>query len=358
MTPGGPRRAGRAALAFALAAALTHCSSLPPGGRHKPARPQTQTGSGGNPSSLPASLPSGIAHLLNPSAAPAKVHQPSEPAKPASAPPAPNPRARKVVARACHAFARRLHSVKLARCLQDGLRPTGFKTAEHRPILMRNYPAKPGEAAYGRVLLIGGVHGDEFSAVSIIFRWMRHLNARRPGHLHWHVVPSVNVDGLMHHPATRVNADGVDLNRNLPTPNWHARSRRYWTVAAHRRARYYPGSHAGSEPENRWLMHEIATFKPDAIITIHAPYDLLDYDGPLKPPSHLGVLRLHELGTYPGSLGNYAGMQRHLSVLTLELPHACTMPPQAQSRAILRDLLGWLDTKLQHPRQPTVQAKR
>ena len=248
-----------------------------------------------------------------------------------------------MVRRACQAFARRLHSVKLDNCLHDELRPTGYATVDHRPILMRDYPVEPGRTERGRVLLIGGVHGDEFSAVSIIFHWMRYFNAHRSGNLHWHVVPSVNVDGLMHHPATRVNADGVDLNRNLPTPDWEALSHQYWVNDVHRRARYYPGSKPDSEPENRWLIHEIATFKPDAIVTIHAPYGLLDFDGPRKPPTHLGLLQLNELGTYPGSLGNYAGVQRDLPVLTLELPHAGTLPDKAQNQAILQDLLHWLD---------------
>jgi protein MpaA len=52
------------------------------------------------------------------------------------------------------------------------------------------------------------------------------------------------------------------------------------------------------------------------------------------------------LGTYPGSLGNYAGVDLGLPTITLELPHAGTMPTPAQSQRIWSDMISWLEQNL------------
>ena len=48
------------------------------------------------------------------------------------------------------------------------------------------------------------------------------------------------------------------------------------------------------------------------------------------------------LGTYPGSLGNYAGIQRKIPVVTIELPYAGIMPTNKEINGIWRDLVRWL----------------
>ena len=48
--------------------------------------------------------------------------------------------------------------------------------------------------------------------------------------------------------------------------------------------------------------------RPDAklpaalIVAIHAPYGVLDFDGPSVPPSRPGRLYLDQVGIFPGSL--------------------------------------------------------
>ena len=95
-------------------------------------------------------------------------------------------------------------------------------------------------------------------------------------------------------------------------------------------------------------MHEIATFQPDIIVSIHAPYGLLDFDAPKlsKAPESFGRIQLNLLGTYPGSLGNYAGIQLQIPVLTLELANAGTMPAQNELDAIWGDMIRWLRSQL------------
>lgn len=242
----------------------------------------------------------------------------------------------------CRALAGVLGSVSMNDCLEAGLEPAGGRTVQGRPILMREYPPLAPREPQGRVLLLGGIHGDEYSSFSVIFRWMRTLDVHHSGLFHWRVVPGLNLDGLNAGPAVRTNANGIDLNRNFPTPNWHENQQEYWVERTGRDPRRYPGEAPLSEPESRWLFAQIEAFRPDAIVTVHAPLGVVDFDGPKTPPRRLGYLDLHRLGAYPGSLGNFAGLNRGIPVLTLELPHAGIMPSHAESAAVWRDLVAWL----------------
>lgn len=46
---------------------------------------------------------------------------------------------------------------------------------------------------------------------------------------------------------------------------------------------------------------------------------------------------------YLGSLGNFAGLNRQIPVVTLELPSAGIMPPAEQIDLMWQDLVAWLD---------------
>ena len=156
-------------------------------------------------------------------------------------------------------------------------------------------------------------------------------------------MPLLNPDGLLRVPETRTNARGVDLNRNFPTPQWQDSALPYWVERTGRDPRRYPGPAPQSEPETRWLLQHIEAFRPNLIISVHAPYGVLDYDGPDEPPQHLGFLTLHLLGTYPGSLGNYAGTYLGVPVVTLELPKAGLMPTREEIGQLWGDLLAYLE---------------
>ena len=243
----------------------------------------------------------------------------------------------------CRKIARKLGSVKLDDCKGKDFRATGGVSVEGSPIIYKEYPPVGQREPIGRVLMIGGIHGDEYSSISIMFNWMRTLNKHHSGLFHWRIVPLMNPDGLLRKKPQRMNANGVDLNRNFPTPNWKAESEKYWVQRTQRNPRRYPGQLPLSEPESQWLAHEIETFKPDVIVAVHAPYGILDFDGPRQEaPKRLGHLHLNVLGTYPGSLGNYAGIQKEIPVVTIELPYAGIMPTAAQISSIWTDLVGWL----------------
>lgn len=246
----------------------------------------------------------------------------------------------------CELIGHRLHSVDAQDCLDADLRTSLTGTVEGQPLLWRDYRSQAARGNSQRILLLGGIHGDEFSSVSIVFQWMKRLGEDRFQPFYWRVVPCMNPDGMLRIPETRTNASGVDLNRNFPTPDWNETALPYWERMTGRDWRRYPGPVPLSEPETRWLVRHIERFRPSAIISVHAPYGVLDYDGPHQPPQQLGFLRLHFLGAYPGSLGNYAGVYLGVPVITLELPQAGLMPNPAQVARIWTDLLGWLEKNL------------
>lgn len=240
----------------------------------------------------------------------------------------------------CDEIGNKLGSVDVADCNAMKMQASGIDSVKGRPLAIREY--LPEEEHIGRVLVIGGIHGDEYSSVSIVFKWMKQLEEQRDGRLHWRFIPLANPDGLLRSRSQRANANGVDLNRNFPTSDWEALALKYWKEKTHQNKRRYPGNAAASEPETSGLIQQIQTFKPDIIVSIHAPYHLVDYDGPSSAPKKIGVLHLHELGVFPGSLGNYGGLDLQLPVVTLELPHAGIMPSAQQTSEMWTDLKRWL----------------
>jgi len=255
----------------------------------------------------------------------------------------------------CQRIGHKLGSVSVADCRAADLSLMDGYSAAGQALLMREFAPLANRKPQARVLLIGGIHGDEFSAVSIVFKWMKTLNQHHSGLFHWHIIPLMNPDGLLQRHSQRMNENRVDLNRNLPTHDWNQKSRQYWIHRTHRDPRRYPGASAGSEPETQALIKEIKRFQPDIIISVHAPYGILDFDGPPKAPKHLGYLYTHLLGTYPGSLGNYAGVERQIPVITMELPNAGIMPKSWQIRHMWTDMVAWI--RYHMPRQRTTDFR-
>ncbi|NWF39668.1 murein peptide amidase A [Mariprofundus sp. NF] len=253
----------------------------------------------------------------------------------------------------CKRIGNKLGSVSIRDCLNHNLQESGAQSVTGQAIMLKEYPPLASREPKARILLIGGTHGDEYSSVSIIFKWMKTLDIHHSGLFHWHVSPLVNPDGLLQRPSQRLNANGVDLNRNMPTPDWHKSTSAYWQKTGFDKRRY-PGPAPLSEPESRWLYEEIRTFKPHAIVSVHAPYGVLDFDGPPVGPNQLGQLHLHLIGTYPGSLGNSAGVQHQIPVITVELPYAGIMPSEDEISRMWMDLIRWL--RLNVPKEKTTKA--
>lgn len=220
--------------------------------------------------------------------------------------------------------------------------PTGAVSGKRTPILSRRIAADKGARRPLRILLVGGMHGDELTSSAVVFEWMRMQVAAPRQDFNWHIVPVLNPDGLLAAKPSRVNANGVDLNRNFPTPDWQKEAPAWWVRKTGRDPRRYPGRAPLSEPETRWLHQEIERFHPDLVVSVHAPFGVLDFDGPAPPPERFGSLRINRVGIYPGSLGNYGGHYKKVPVVTIELPNARQMPTPRETRRIWDDMQRWI----------------
>lgn len=238
----------------------------------------------------------------------------------------------------CDEFYARLPNVSRGLCDTAQLQASAARSVKGRTIYTRD--VQPADARL-RVLVVGGIHGDELSSASMALYWISMAQAA-PAQTHWRFVPALNPDGLFNRPARRVNANGVDLNRNFPTPNWEHDSVVYWEKRTRKDPRRWPGKASLSEPETRFLHDEIQRFKPNLIVSIHAPYGVLDFDGPVEPPRKLGRLHLDQVGIFPGSLGNYGGIHKGMPVVTIELTNATRTPLNAEMRLMWLDLRQWM----------------
>lgn len=218
-----------------------------------------------------------------------------------------------------------------------------FKSPGNRPLIYAEF-GKGDETT----LVLGGVHPDELTPIPIAFRFARLLSENPQLYeglgIHVIVAPLVNPDGFLRiigNPKavpTRTNRFGVDLNRNFFTADWYPRAKRWWAERRRKSKGHFPGSFPNSEIETIFQIQLIDEFDPDKILSIHAPLGFLDYDGPgdqmpraltnseqrakklVRAISESSKnYRIVDYSFYPGSLGNYAGNERNIPTITLEL---------------------------------------
>lgn len=239
----------------------------------------------------------------------------------------------------CHQLSHALKSVNQDRCVKRAWKFEETTTHGHPiPYLIwgKKDNAKTAAGASGneegsrRILIVGALHGDEISAVSAVFRWIDFLERTKSDSFlrqnTYVFFPLANPDGFYSNPRVRTNAQGVDINRNFSTKEWNEKAESFWKKKAGADPRRFPGKKAGSEKETQVVEKAINDFKPDLIISVHAPYKLVDHDGPISFPDIASPLPVRTLGSYPGSLGTYAGIERNIPVVTPELPNAKQLP--------------------------------
>jgi protein MpaA len=181
------------------------------------------------------------------------------------------------------------------------------------------------------VLVIGVFHGDEPEGEYLIQKLMEDIKQSPAliGNNRVLLVPCLNPDGRQ--AGTRVNASGVDLNRNFPTKNR--------TGMPARGSEFFGGEEPGSEIETRFIIEILDEYQPARILTIHAPYKVVNYDGPAeKIAENMSKLNGYPIQVdigypTPGSFGTYAGKGKGIPVITLELPEDCNLET------------AWLDNK-------------
>ena len=197
------------------------------------------------------------------------------------------------------------------------------------------------------VLILGGTHGDEPKSVYLARQLIDLLSAEpslAAGRLIT-VVPVVNPDGF--ELRKRRNANRVDLNRNFPTEDW---------AAASRRSRFYGGAAAASEPETRAVIRCVERVRPRRILSLHSigrHQFCNNYNGRAlglaEAMSAANGYRVTGSIGYatPGSFGTWAGVERDIPTVTLELPAHHSR--QRCWRDNYEALLAFINTRLEPP---------
>ena len=108
-----------------------------------------------------------------------------------------------------------------------------------------------------RILVMSLIHGDEIPAGSVARAWMTRLERISPRNT-WRVIPVANPDGVK--ARTRMNANGVDLNRNFPSKDWDKFALNRWKTKKRSDPRRYPGPSMASEIETQCLMSLMEDF--------------------------------------------------------------------------------------------------
>ena len=187
-------------------------------------------------------------------------------------------------------------------------------SVQGRPITLATFPGV-GQP----VLILGGIHGNEPTSAVVARKLIDHLE------LHPHngagrtvvILPEANPDGLL--TGRRTNANGVDVNRNFPARNW----RRF------KHPLFDNGPSPASEPETQAILAAIEEMRPGRIVSIHSidgNKHCNNYDGPAESLAALmgrfnGYPVRPTMGyPTPGSLGSWAGIDKRIPIVTLELP--------------------------------------
>lgn len=169
------------------------------------------------------------------------------------------------------------------------------------------------------VLILAGFHGNESTGSELAESLLANLRAH-PGLCDGRqiaIAAAVNPDGLLRR--ERTNANHVDINRNFPASNW----------LRARGGRNSFGQAPGSEPETQAVMVAVQLIEPARILSIHSierGRHCNNYDGPAAELARAmsarnGYPARPTMGyDTPGSFGTWAGVDRHIPTITLELP--------------------------------------
>ena len=163
-----------------------------------------------------------------------------------------------------------------------------------------------------KVLVLGVTHGDEPQGHFLINEYLKQHPDTKLG-----FIPALNPDGMAN--KNRVNANGVDINRNFPTKNWELTERN----------EFFGGEFASSEIETQFLIDIIENHSPKLILSLHAPFKTVNFDG----NAYKYAEKISEIMNYPvqedigyptpGSFGTYAGIEKNIPTITLELDEEC-----------------------------------
>lgn len=201
-------------------------------------------------------------------------------------------------------------------------------SAEGRPIRARGIN---GLSAGPLILVFGCIHGDECAGIRAAARAWRGCPPYGSGLI---TVANLNPDGRVH--GTRLNANGVDLNRNFAYD---------WRPIGAPGDPEHSGSAPLSEPESRIARRLIRALRPDVTIWFHQQAEpLVRAWGPSIPAARTYArLAGERFVAMPWMAGTAPNWQNHAfpgtASFVVELPADGPVDANAHGRAIF-DLAG------------------
>ncbi len=166
-----------------------------------------------------------------------------------------------------------------------------------------------------RVLVFGCIHGTECAALAVTQR----LLAAQPADVDLWIVPNLNPDGYA--AGVRVNARGVDLNRNFGSG---------WRRIGRRGDPEYAGPRPFSEPETRIARRLVADLRPTVTIWYHQPLTMVRAWAKSIPAARRFAQRVglpfRALPWLAGTAPNWQNHKFRGSSFVVELPPAPLRP--------------------------------
>ena len=136
-------------------------------------------------------------------------------------------------------------------------------SVDGRPIIAYQFGNGPS-----MVLFIAAMEGNEQNPANLLQQWIPDVDAnpdRIPSYRTLVIIPQINPDGYA--ADTRLNADGIDLNRNFPANNWSEQVTEptapdVWTNDG--------GPYPLSEPESQAIATYTENNQPTLTLTMHS----------------------------------------------------------------------------------------
>jgi murein peptide amidase A len=205
-------------------------------------------------------------------------------------------------------------------------------SVDGREIVARHYGALDAPV---QLVVLGQMHGSEPGGRRVVADLTR--RAVPDGVGIWLIV-SMNPDG--NRAGTRVNGRGVDLNRNFPLA-WEERGRG---------GLYWSGRRAASEPETRGMIRFLEDVRPDAVLSFHQAFDVVDISHPRSRPAGRQLARWMGERAVPvgcpggchGTLTQWVDARLGAVAITVEMDHAVSAAEARRAAAAVLRLGQWL----------------